>query len=78
MIKQYAEAYNDRGDTKRSLGQHQEAIKVYRGVRLLLLLYKRGIAKSKDGDHVEAIEDFDKALLNPDYADAYLKRGLQK
>ena len=79
-----AEAYNNRGIAKRSLGRHEEALADYdEAIRLKSdnaeAYYNRGVAKNNLGWHEEALADYDEAVrLKPDYAKAYNNRGVAK
>ena len=76
-----AGAYNNRGNAKNSLGQHDEAIADYNEAIRLKPGYadaynNRGNAKNNLGQHDEAIADYDEAIrLKPDFAVAYNNRG---
>ena len=80
----YAEAYNNRGVAKDSLGEHKDAITDYNQAIRLKPDYaeaynNRGNAKDCLGQHVDAINDYNQAIrLNPDYAEAYNNRGVTK
>ena len=77
-------SYNNRGNSKSSLGNHQEAIKDYdKAIELdpqnATAHCNRGIAKADLGNNQEAIKDYDKAIeLNPQFAKAYNNRGNAK
>ncbi len=77
-----AEAYNNRGNTKKGLGQYEAAMADYdEALRLnpnLAEVYSnRGNAKNNLGQHKAAMADYDEALrLKPDYATAYYNRGV--
>lgn len=78
----FADAYNNRGNAYKDLGQYQRAIKDYdEAIRLqpdLAYAYSfRGNAYHNLGQYQRAIEDYNKAIkLRPDLASAYAKRGL--
>ena len=80
----YATAYYNRGNAKRSLGRHEEAIADYDEAIQLKSDYakaynNRGNAKRSLGRHEEAIADYDEAIrLKSDYAKAYNNRGNAK
>ena len=80
----FAEAYTNRGNAKRALGRHHDAIADHdEAIRLkpdLVKVYNnRGNAKRELGRHVDAIADHDEAIrLKPDYAVAYNNRGAAK
>ena len=79
-----AEPYVNRGITKNSLRQYDEAIADYnRAIELNPALaeayYNRGIAKKALDRHDEAIADYSRAIeLNPSDASAYYNRGVVK
>lgn len=78
------EAYNNKGNAKSNLGQHQEAIADFNeAIRLNPIFpeayYNKGVAKSNLGQHTEAIADYDEAIrFKPEYPDAYNNRGVAK
>ena len=80
----FAEAYNNRGNAKSSLGRHDEAIVDHdKAIQFKPDFAKaydnRGNAKSSLGRHDEAIADHDKAInIDPTYAAAYSNRGIAK
>ena len=80
----YAEAYNNRGVAKKTLGRHDAAIAdCDEAIRLkpdyVQAYYNRGIAKGELEQYEYAIADFDEAIrLEPNYAKAYNKRGAAK
>ena len=80
----YAEAYNNRGNVKSDLNQHEEAIADHdKAIRLkpdLAEAYNnRGNAKSDLNRHEDAIADYDEAIqLKPDLTEAYYNRGNAK
>ena len=75
-----AAAYYNRGNDKRALNRHEEAIADYDEAlrmdpRLAAACYNRGNAKGVLGRHEEAIADYDKALqIDPQLAAAYYSR----
>ena len=79
-----AEAYNNRGNAKKNLGRHQEAIAdLDEAIRLkpdLAEAYtNRGNARNRLGRREEAIADHDEAIrLKPDDAMTYNNRGVAK
>ena len=80
----YADAYNDRGIVKGSLGQHPDAIADFdQAIRFkpdyAEAFNNRGVAKGILKHHRDALLDFDQAIrLNPDDARAYFNRGRAK
>ena len=74
-------AYNNRGNAKDRLGQHEAAIDDHDEAIRLKPDYaeaynNRGIAKNGLGQHEAAIDDYDEAIrLKPDFAEAYTNRG---
>ena len=80
----YADAYNNRGDAKHSLGRHVEAVADHdEAIRinpeLAVSYYNRGLAKQSLGRYAEAIADDDQAIrLKPDFVEAYFNRGNAK
>ena len=74
---QYAEAYNNRGNTYFVLGNQQEAMKNYNQAlklnpELASAYYNRGYANYKGGKMEQAIKDYNRAIeLNPKYLPAY-------
>jgi tetratricopeptide (TPR) repeat protein/S1-C subfamily serine protease len=79
-----AYTYNNRGNAKSDLGNHQAAIVDYDRAIALNPKYtqaysNRGAAKSALGNHQAAIIDLDRAIaLNPKFTYAYNNRGLAK
>ena len=77
----YKEAYNNRGNAKDDLGNHEEAIKDYNSLIKLdssyrCVYYNRGLAKFKSGNFKGAIEDYNREIeLNPNYIDTYNNRA---
>ena len=77
-------AYYNRGNAKRRLSRHEDAITDYdKAIQLdpdyARAYSNRGISKSNLEHHEDAITDYDKAIqLNPDYARAYYNRGNAK
>ena len=73
-----------KGNAKRRLGQHKEAVSNYdEAIRLrpdfARAYNNRGIAKRKLGQPREAIKDYNRAIrLNSDYIAAYNNRGVAK
>lgn len=80
---EYAEAYNNRGITRRKKGEWVEAIKDYNeAIRLKSdygnAYYNRGIARKNKGDLAGAIKDYNESIrLKPDY-DAYYNRAIAR
>ena len=81
LKRNFAEAYNDRGNAMGDLGRHEDAIDDYdQAIQLkpdLAEAYNnRGVAKSKLDRHKDAIDDCSQAIqLKPDFAEAYYNRG---
>jgi len=81
-LKEYAEAYYNRGVAYAKLNQYEQAIKDYDKAIELNPNYaeaynNRGNAYAKLNEHERAIEDFNKAVeLNPNLAEAYGNRGI--
>ncbi len=79
-----AVAYNNRGNAKAALGQHEAALADYdRAIELnptyATAYYNRGNTKHALGQHEAALADYDRAIeLNPTYATAYSNRGNTK
>ena len=79
-----AEAYNNRGNAKNGLGQHEAALTDYdEAIRLkpdMAEAYNgRGNAKNYLGQYQAALIDLDESIrLKPDYAIAYNNRGNAK
>ena len=77
----FAEAYNNRGNTYGIKGNFKQAIKDYNEAIKLKsdfakAYYNRGIAYAKKGNFKQAIKDFNEAIdRKPDFADAYNNRG---
>ena len=80
----FAEAYTNRGNAKRELGRHVDAIADHdEAIRLkpdyAVAYNNRGAAKHALERYDEALADYDKAIrLKPDLADAYNNRGNAK
>ena len=80
----YAEAYNNRGVEKASLGRQDAALADYDEALRLKPNYaaaynNRGATKAALGRHDAALADYDEALrLKPNYAAAYNNRGATK
>lgn len=67
-------AYRDKGDTKRAIADHTEAIR--RDPAYANAYYNRGNAHSDRGDTDRAIADYTVAIrLDPGHANAYYNRG---
>jgi len=81
-IKPHQFAYNNRGITRKKLGDYKGAIADYNKAikineKLAESYLSRGLARRDLGDYKEANADFSKAIkINPDYALAYNNRGL--
>ena len=79
-----AVAYFNRGNAKRRLGQHEDAIADFdQAIKLdpnqADAYSNRGNVKGRMERHEDAIADFDKAIkLDPDQAEAYSNRGVVK
>ena len=79
-----AVAYFNRGNAKRRLGQHEDAIADFdKAIKLdpnqADAYSNRGNVKGRMERHEDAIADFDKAIkLDPDQAEAYSNRGVVK
>ena len=84
LAPDFADAYINRGDVRRKLGNLEGAIKDYNmAIRLgddyAYVYYSRGIAKADLGDKKDAIKDYDSAIyLDSAYVDAYVNRGIAK
>jgi len=84
LNQKFAEAYNNRANTKSELGQNEQAIEDYnKAIELnpeyAEAYYNRATTKSELGQKEEAIEDYNKAIeLNPEYAKAYNNRANTK
>ena len=80
----YAEAYNNRGNAKHDLGQHEAAIAdLDQAIKLdptyAEAYYNRGTAKHELGQHEAAIADLDQAIkLDPTLVAPYNNRGNAK
>ena len=81
LAPDFADAYINRGDARRKLGNLEGAIKDYNmAIRLgddyAYVYVNRGIAKVDLGDQKDAIKDYDRAIhLDPAYVDAYSRRA---
>ncbi|MDE0397635.1 MAG: tetratricopeptide repeat protein [Candidatus Poribacteria bacterium] len=81
LTPDFADAYINRGDVRKKLGDLEEAIKDYdTAIRLgddyAYVYFNRGIAKANVGDKKGAIKDYDRAIrFDPAYFDAYFNRG---
>ena len=79
-----ADAYNNRGNAKDALGQHDAAVAdLDRAIELnptdADAYNNRGVVKRALGQHDAAVADYDRAIeLNPTYAFAYNNRGNAK
>ena len=84
LTPDFADAYINRGDARKKLGDFADAIKDYdTAIRLgddyAYVYFNRGNVKDDLGDQKGAIKDFDNAIrLDPAYVDAYLNRGSAK
>ncbi|MCG9131398.1 tetratricopeptide repeat protein [Candidatus Poribacteria bacterium] len=84
LAPDFADAYINRGDVRRKLGNLEEAIKDYNmAIRLgddyAYVYVNRGIAKADLGDKKDAIKDYDSAIhLDSSYVDAYGHRASAK
>ena len=84
LKRDFAEAYNDRGASKGTLGRHEAAIADYNQAiqlkpNLVAAYNNRGVAKNELGQHEDAITDYNQAIRRKsDYADAYYNRGNAK
>lgn len=84
LVPDFADAYINRGEAKRKLGDFEAAIKDFdMAIRLgedyAYVYVKRGEAKQNLGDNKAAIEDFDMAIrFDPMYIEALVKRGEAK
>ena len=80
----YAEAYNNRGASKKALGLYKEAVAdfdktIHLNPNLAEPYTNRGTVMLELGQYKKAIADHDKAIaLKPDYAGAYSNRGIVK
>jgi len=78
----YAEAYNNMGNTLQERDKLEEAIEAYNNALAIKpdyaeAYYNMGIALQKRGKLEEAIEAYNKALaIKPDYAEAYYNMGI--
>ena len=78
----FAEAYNNRGNTLQKLGRSNDALDSYDKALQINPRYteahnNQGLALHELGRMQEALDSFDKALqLKPDFAEAYNNRGL--
>ncbi|WP_240867090.1 SUMF1/EgtB/PvdO family nonheme iron enzyme, partial [Cylindrospermopsis raciborskii] len=78
----YAQAYNNRGIVRISLGERQLAIEDFSQAIIIAYHYteayvNRGYTRYELGSRQKAIEDFNQALnINPGYALAYNNRGV--
>jgi tetratricopeptide (TPR) repeat protein len=78
----YVEAYNERGEIRKSLGDTKGAISDFsQAIQLkpnfAYAYNNRGVVRYYSSDKKGAIEDYNKAIeLNPMYAEAYSNRGL--
>ncbi|MBR3497725.1 MAG: tetratricopeptide repeat protein [Selenomonadaceae bacterium] len=76
------QAYNNRGNTYKNLGDYHRAIQDYdKAIELnpnfANAYCGRGIAYKNSGDYHRAIQNYDKAIeLNPNFANAYYNRGI--
>lgn len=81
LTPDFADAYINRGDARKNLGNFEDAIKDYdTAIRLgddyAYVYFNRGIAKANVGDKKGAIKDYDRAIrFDPAYFDAYFNRG---
>ncbi len=84
LTPDFADAYINRGDVRKNLGDFEDAIKDYdTAIRLgddyAYVYFNRGFAKANVGDKKGAIKDYDRAIrLDPAYVNAYLNRGKKK
>ena len=80
----HAEAYNNRGVAKATLGRHEDALADFaEAIRLkpdhAEAYNTRGVAKATLGRHEDALADYAEAIrLKPDDAEAYNNRGVAK
>ena len=80
MKPDYAEAFNNRGNAKNSLGRREDAISDYdEAIRLkpdyAEAVSNRGITKFRLDRHEDAISDYDEAIrLKPDFV-TYRRRA---
>lgn len=84
---EYADAYYNRATAKLKLKDYKSAIDDFTeaietkstSMPQFYPYYNRGLAKFQSQDYQGALADFNKTLeIKPDYADAYLNRGLIK
>ena len=79
-----AEAYNNRGNAKADLGQHEAALAdhdrtIELNPTLATAYYNRGNTKRSLGQYDAELADYDRAIeLNPTFAAAYNNRGYAK
>ena len=76
----FAEVYNNRGNTRHDQGDLEGALRDYNeAIRLrpdAPMFYNRGIARYDQGDLEGALQDYNEAIRRrPDYADAFTNRG---
>ena len=80
----FAAAYVNRGNTKGTIGRHEDALADYNeAIRInpqdAKGYYNRGTDKVRLGRYEDALADFDEAIrINPHYAAAYVNRGNTK
>lgn len=77
----YYEAFNNRGRAQEELGRREDAINDYtRSIALrphFRVYYNRGMSYALAGMFGKALDDFSRSIeLNPDYAEAYVNRGV--
>ena len=81
LAPDFADAYINRGDARKGLGNFEDAIKDYdTAIRLggdyVYVYFSRGVAKTNLGNKKGAIKDYDQAIrLDPAYANAYSRRA---
>ncbi len=82
LNRNYAEAYNNRGNARAAINQRSAAINDFtQAVRINsndeYAYSNRGTVYLEDGKKEQALTDFNKAIkINPSYAKAYYHRGL--